>query len=112
MQIDDAHQHAIPAEQDHVTAAAKRGPARQRGGVTPYPSGTSSAWNGPAHAISAANFVTIPLAAAVTGYSEKAIRRKIETAVWLEGREFVRAPDGHVLINLQGYHSWVARGRA
>lgn len=60
------------------------------------------------HSVGVANYVTIPLAAAVTGYSVKAIRRKIEAAVWREGREFVRAPDGHVLINIQGYHRWVA----
>jgi len=61
------------------------------------------------HAVSSANYVTIALAAAVTGYSEKAIRRKIEAGVWLEGREYVRAPDGHVLINMVGYHAWVAQ---
>lgn len=59
----------------------------------------------------AADYVTIPVAAAMTGYSAKAIRRKIEAGVWLEGREFRRAPDGHVLISVKGYESWVERGR-
>lgn len=59
-----------------------------------------------------ADYVTIPVAAAMTGYSAKAIRRKIESGVWLEGREFRRAPDGHVLISVKGYESWVERGRA
>jgi hypothetical protein len=59
-----------------------------------------------------ADYVTIPVAAAMTGYSAKAIRRKIEAGVWLEGREFRRAPDGHVLISVRGYESWVERGRA
>lgn len=59
-----------------------------------------------------ADYVTIPVAAAMTGYSPKAIRRKIEAGVWLEGREFRRAPDGHVLISVKGYESWVERGRA
>jgi len=58
-----------------------------------------------------ADYVTIPVAAAMTGYSAKAIRRKIEAGVWLEGREFRRAPDGHVLISVRGYESWVERGR-
>jgi hypothetical protein len=58
------------------------------------------------------DYVTIPVAAATTGYSAKAIRRKIEAGVWLEGREFRRAPDGHVLISVKGYESWVERGRA
>lgn len=59
-----------------------------------------------------ADYVTIAVAAAMTGYSAKAIRRKIESGVWLEGREFRRAPDGHVLISVKGYESWVERGRA
>ena len=52
-----------------------------------------------------------PLAATLTGYSPKAIRRKIESGVWLEGREFRKAPDGHVLISMRGYQQWVERGR-
>lgn len=59
-----------------------------------------------------ADYVTIPVAAAMTGYSAKAIRRKIESGIWLEGREFRRAPDGHVLISVKGYELWVERGRA
>jgi hypothetical protein len=31
--------------------------------------------------------------------------------VWLEGREFGRAPDGHVLISVKGYELSVERGR-
>jgi hypothetical protein len=58
-----------------------------------------------------AEYVTIPVAAAITGYTAKAIRRKIEAGVWLEGREFRRAPDGHVLISVKGYELWVERGR-
>jgi hypothetical protein len=56
--------------------------------------------------------VTIPLAASLTGYSAKAIRRKIESGVWVEGREIRRAPDGHVLVSMKGYRQWVERGRA
>ena len=56
-------------------------------------------------------YVTIPVASAMTGYSAKAIRRKIECRVWIEGREFRKAPDGHVLISLKGYQQWVERGR-
>ena len=59
-----------------------------------------------------APYVTIPVAATITGYSSKAIRRKIESGVWLENREFRRAPDGHVLISLKGYEQWVEEGRA
>ena len=41
----------------------------------------------------------LPKAAELTGYSEKAIRRKIEDGVWLEGHEYVRAPDGRILVD-------------
>ena len=43
----------------------------------------------------------------LTGYTEKAVRRKIEDGVWLEGRQFRRAPDGHILVDLLGYEQWV-----
>ena len=35
----------------------------------------------------------IPLFCQETGYSEKAVARKIEDGVWVEGREYVRAPE-------------------
>ena len=41
------------------------------------------------------------------GYSDKAVRRKIESRQWMEGRHFIRAPDGHILIDLEGFYSWV-----
>jgi hypothetical protein len=56
-----------------------------------------------------ARYVTIPRAAEETGYSEKAMRRKIEDGVWLEGHEWIRAPDGRILIDVEGYYRW-ARG--
>ncbi|WP_250534932.1 excisionase family protein [Caballeronia sp. AZ10_KS36] len=53
------------------------------------------------------NYVTVALAASLTGLSEKAIRRKIEQGRWLDGREYRRAPDGHIFISLTGYQRWV-----
>lgn len=58
-------------------------------------------------AMPAARFVRIPLAETLTGYTEKAIRRKIEEGVWLEGREYRRAPDGNLLIDMEGFNLWV-----
>lgn len=58
-----------------------------------------------------ARYVTISLAAAVTGYTEKAIERKIEDGVWLEGKEWKRAADGRILIDLEGYSRWVENRR-
>ncbi len=57
-----------------------------------------------------APYVTISRAAAATGLTEKAIRRKIEEGVWLEHREWRRAPDGRLYISVRGYQAWVERG--
>lgn len=60
--------------------------------------------------VAAAPYVTIPLAAAITGLTEKAIRRKIEDGKWVEGREYRRSPDGGVFISVKGYQQWVEKG--
>lgn len=62
-------------------------------------------------ALASARFVRIPLAAARTGYTEEAILTKVKRGVWLEGKEFVRAPDGNVLIDMEGYERWAVGQR-
>ena len=59
-----------------------------------------------------ANYITIPLAAKATGLTEKAIRRKIEDGVWLEGREYRRAPDNRIYISTTGVAKWVEQATA
>lgn len=54
--------------------------------------------------------VLIVRAAELTGYSVKAIRCKIDTGVWVENREWFRAPDGRRLVSLAGYRAWTERG--
>jgi len=54
-----------------------------------------------------APYVTIHLAAVITGLTEKAIRRKIEDGKWLAGREYRRSPDGGIFISVEGYRKWV-----
>lgn len=54
-----------------------------------------------------APYVTIPVAAVITGLTEKAIRRKIEDGKWLEGREYRRSPDGGIFISVKGFVAWV-----
>jgi hypothetical protein len=61
--------------------------------------------------IHAAKFVTISLAATMTGLTEKAIRRKIEEGKWLVGREVFKSPDGGVFVSLQGFEDWIGRGQ-
>lgn len=56
--------------------------------------------------VAPARYVRIPLAAVMTGLTEKAIRRKIEEGKWLEGRQFIRR-DGEVYISIRGFEQWV-----
>ena len=65
----------------------------------------------PAPAPPVARYVKIDLAAQRTGYSASAIRSKMDKGVWLEGREFIKAPDGERLVDMEGYEQWVLRGR-
>lgn len=65
----------------------------------------------PAIQVTPARFVTIDLAAAVTGLSPGAIRTKIAKAVWIEGRQYMRR-EGRVFIDLRGVERWVERGQA
>ena len=54
-----------------------------------------------------ARYVLLPLANALTGYSVKAMERKIERGDWQEGKVWKRAPDGHIMIDMVGYQKWV-----
>jgi hypothetical protein len=58
-----------------------------------------------------APYVVIEKAAEMTGYTRRAIEEKIAKGVWLEGREWVKAPDGRRLISMKGYVQWVEQGR-
>lgn len=52
-------------------------------------------------------YVLIALFASATGYSVKAVEKKIETGVWVEGIHYKRAPDNRIVIDIKGYESWV-----
>ena len=54
-----------------------------------------------------ARYVLLSLANALTGYSVKAMERKIERGDWQEGKVWKRAPDGRVMIDMAGYQRWV-----
>jgi hypothetical protein len=56
--------------------------------------------------------VLLPLANLLTGYSVKAMERKIERGDWKEGKVWRRAPDGRILIDVLGYQRWVEGPRA
>jgi len=57
-----------------------------------------------------AGFVTVRLASMLTGLSQPAISGKIREGKWVQGREFVRAPDGGIFISLRGFERWVCAG--
>lgn len=52
-------------------------------------------------------YVRIPVFTAETGYTDQAVREKIREGRWIEGVHYRRAPDGHILIDLDAYEKWV-----
>ena len=62
--------------------------------------------------VGTARYVLLPLANLLTGYSIKAMERKIERGDWQEGKVWRRAPDGRILIDVVGYQRWVEGPRA
>jgi hypothetical protein len=52
-------------------------------------------------------YVRPGVAAAAVGLTVKAIERKIEDGKWIEGREYRRAPDGRIYIDMRGFEKWV-----
>lgn len=63
----------------------------------------------PTLAVVAASTVLIPTAAVMLGLTEKAIERKIERGVWVEGKHFARR-DGNVFIIIPAVEQWVIKG--
>jgi len=57
--------------------------------------------------INAARFVTVELCSAITGLSKGAVGKRIERGYWIEGRQFRRAEDGRIWIDMQAVERWV-----
>jgi hypothetical protein len=57
----------------------------------------------------ATRYVRIATFAKMSGYSEQAVRSKIKEGKWIEDREYRRAPDGSLLVDLVGFEKWVER---
>jgi len=53
--------------------------------------------------------VTIGKFSELSGYTEAAIRQKIQEGVWQENEVFFRPPDNRILISFGGYEAWVDR---
>lgn len=48
----------------------------------------------------------LPLVAAETGYTENALRCKIQQGVLVEGREYFRSPDGKIAFDTEKFEQW------
>ncbi|WHL17613.1 excisionase [Stenotrophomonas acidaminiphila] len=57
-------------------------------------------------------FVTIEKFEELTGYTPDATRSKIKRGDWLEGVLHIKAPDGRILMDIEGYEWWVLNGAA
>jgi hypothetical protein len=55
-------------------------------------------------------FVVVRVYAAISGRTENSIRMKIRDGKWLEHREYVRDPDGTILIDREAVQKWILRG--
>ena len=55
-------------------------------------------------------FVTVNVYAAISGRTPNSIRMKIRDGKWLDRREFIKDPDGTVLIDREGVQRWILRG--
>ncbi|MDY6948716.1 MAG: excisionase [Pseudomonadota bacterium] len=73
--------------------------------VGKVPAGLPAAQQVPA--VVPGRYVLLSLASLVTGYTVKAMERKIERGDWVENKVWRRAPDGRILIDLVGYQKWV-----
>lgn len=54
-----------------------------------------------------ARYVRIPKFVEETGYTARAVETKILRGVWVEGREYRRAPDGSIMMDMEGFERWV-----
>lgn len=50
--------------------------------------------------------ITVEKLSELTGYTPDAIRSKIKRGDWLEGHVWIKAPDGRILIDVEGYEQW------
>lgn len=96
------------AEVQRMTNSAANGEGVVSIEFSPPPRELSSATaSQTAVAVGSGRYVLLPLAHLLTGYSVKAIQRKIERGDWPEGKVWRHAPDGHVVVDMMGYERWV-----
>lgn len=52
-------------------------------------------------------YVTVSKFSELTGYTESAIRGKIQDGVWVEGIHYRHAPDNRIQMDMDAYLDWV-----
>jgi len=57
--------------------------------------------------VNPARFVTIEMCAAITGLTRSAINKRMGRGYWIEGRQWRRAEDGRIWIDMQEVEKWV-----
>lgn len=57
-------------------------------------------------------FIKISKFCELTGYTAEAIQVKIRRGIWMENREYRRAPDNVILVDVEGYEQWARGERA
>lgn len=57
-----------------------------------------------------ARYQTVKKFSECSGYTERAIRSKCNDGTWQLGKVWIKAPDGKVLISVEGYEEWVESG--
>lgn len=95
-------------EEQGMSNSAANGEEAPAAGFTPLrrARGSMRASQNPV-VVASARYVLLPLAHLLTGYTVKAIQRKIERGDWPEGKVWRHAPDGHVVVDMMGYERWV-----
>lgn len=56
-------------------------------------------------------YLTVRKFSSESGYTEAAIRAKIADGTWDKDYVWRKAPDGRVLIDVDGYEAWVEAGK-
>lgn len=64
----------------------------------------------PTVAVVASRYPSLQLAAAMLGKTVKALQRKIERGVLVEGKHYHRR-DGSIYIDIEAYEQWVKTGK-
>jgi hypothetical protein len=56
----------------------------------------------------APRYVLVDVAHVLFGYTVKAMNVKMDTGVWREGFEWIKAPDGRRFVIVDGVERWIA----